>query len=68
MPRRRRAPYKCSWCKKPFLTQPAMWGHSPQCPVRKRSLKLAAEAGPEAPPSRADRGPHRPGPDSQLEF
>ena len=65
MPTRRRARYKCSWCKKPFLTQPAMWGHFPQCPVRKLRLQLATQARPEAPPTAlADREPRRPGPDS----
>jgi hypothetical protein len=65
VPRRRRAPYKCTWCKKPFLAQQALWGHFSQCDARKLSLQLATQARPEAPPSAlADREHRRPGPDS----
>lgn len=65
MPRRRRSPNKCQWCRKRFLAPQAMWGHAPHCAARKLSLQLATQARPEAPPTAlADREPRRPGPDS----
>lgn len=66
MAKKRRLRYACEFCKKPFKSEQAKWGHAPHCNARKLSLQPATQAGPEAPPSAvADREPRRPGPDSQ---